>query len=84
MDKEMGLHMNTQQKTTSVPTEKGERAMLKRCSNCKHCKADMRAILLVGIHRRICFSHGHLVRSPFWEGWKCKQWEKEDYHDDNQ
>jgi hypothetical protein len=49
-------------------------ALFKRCSNCEHCVMDLRALYVANVFRRICAKHKHWVKSPFWEGWKCKDW----------
>ena len=51
--------------------------MLKRCSNCKYCGIDMKA-LWMGIFIHKCFVEKHHILHPFWKGWRCKKWEKED------
>ena len=51
--------------------------MLKRCSNCKHCGIDMKAVMLC-VYAHKCYKKGHVIIRPFWNGWKCKEWEKKD------
>ena len=51
--------------------------MHKRCSNCEHCDVDLRAWYVGNVFRKICFHHGHWIKYPFWEGWRCKEWRKE-------
>jgi hypothetical protein len=51
--------------------------MLRRCSNCEHCGLDMRALSMrVYIHK--CYKKRHHIFHPFWSGWLCKGWVKED------
>lgn len=52
--------------------------MLRRCSNCKYCVVDMRAWFVAHVFRKICAFHGHWVKNPFWNGWRCKEWRKND------
>ena len=51
--------------------------MRKRCSNCDHCGADMKAIFM-GFYIDKCFKNGHCILHPFWSGWRCKGWRKRD------
>lgn len=50
--------------------------MLKRCSNCKHCACDLKAISF-GVFIDKCFKKGHYILHPFWKGWRCKDWGKD-------
>ena len=50
--------------------------MLKRCSNCKHCGLDTRALNIGAfIHR--CRVYDYYILNPFWRGWWCKGWVKD-------
>ena len=51
--------------------------MFKRCSNCKHCVIDIKA-LNIGIYVDKCHKKKHIIINPFWKGWRCKEWVKED------
>ena len=50
--------------------------MLKRCSNCYYCIADLKA-LNMGIFIEKCRESNHLILHPFWSGWQCKEWRKD-------
>ena len=52
--------------------------MLKRCSNCKHCAMDLRALFLASVVIEKCTLHGHHILNPVWKGWLCKDWRAED------
>lgn len=51
--------------------------MLKRCSNCYHCIMDTRALNL-GLFVEKCKLYDHVILRPFWSGWRCKGWVKDD------
>lgn len=55
--------------------------MLKRCSNCKYCGLDLKALMMGIIVHKCCespfFVDRHNILHPFWSGWWCKKWEKE-------
>ena len=51
--------------------------MYKRCSTCKHCIIDLRA-LNIGIFAEKCNKKKHIITKPFWKGWGCTAWEKKD------
>lgn len=51
--------------------------MYKRCSTCKHCIIDMKA-LNIGCFIEHCKVNGHFIRKPFWSGWGCRFWEAQD------
>ena len=51
--------------------------MFKRCSTCKHRCIDMKALMLC-VYIFKCDKKGHFVTNPFWKGWGCDEWEKED------
>ena len=48
----------------------------KRCSNCKHCIIDLKALHIVYIEK--CHKRGHHILRPFWSGWWCKDWRASD------
>ena len=50
--------------------------MLRRCSNCAHCSFDWKA-LQIGIYIHECRKTKRLMQFPFWNGWRCKRWEKD-------
>ena len=49
--------------------------MFKRCSTCKHCILDMKA-MNIGIYAEKCSLKKHIIINPFWKGWGCQKWEK--------
>lgn len=51
--------------------------MFKRCSNCENRIYDLKALLLC-VYICKCVKKEHLIVRPFWSGWKCKDWRKED------
>lgn len=56
--------------------------MLKRCSNCEHCGADLKAMLM-GVYIHKCYENPnvwerHHILHPFWSGWRCNKWRKRD------
>ena len=54
--------------------------MLKRCSNCKHCKLEDWALKYwMFIYRcHSIDSYKWDIDHPFWSGWFCKGWERKD------
>ena len=52
--------------------------MFKRCSNCKHCSLDLRALWVADIWIMKCHQKDECVLHPFFSGWRCKEWRKRD------
>lgn len=53
---------------------------MRRCSKCKHCVHDMRAIALLSLYGyKVCNVTKNYIPSPrFLRGWKCPNFERED------
>lgn len=51
--------------------------MLKRCSNCKHCIIDLRA-LSIGVLVHKCTLKKRNILRPFWSGRQCDEWRADD------
>lgn len=51
--------------------------MPKNCFFCKHCIIDQKALLL-GLYINKCRKKDKVILHPFWSGWGCKDWGKED------
>lgn len=47
-----------------------------RCSTCRRCVVDYRAIEICGCFILKCSIKGGHIRFPFWKGWRCKEWGK--------
>lgn len=52
--------------------------MLKRCSNCKHCIMDWKALFIGNVYLKKCAVNDRFIHKPFWSGWRCKNWRAED------
>ena len=48
--------------------------MLKRCSNCKHCSVDLRAIMIASVWIMKCHLKDEHKLHPFFSGWRCADW----------
>lgn len=49
--------------------------MYKRCSTCKHCRVDLKALYIAGCFVHFCKINGRFILKPFWSGWGCRFWE---------
>lgn len=47
--------------------------MFKRCSNCKYCRIDLKA-LNIGVFAEKCYKKNRFITHSFWNGWWCKEW----------
>lgn len=49
---------------------------MKYCSKCTYCVMDCKALTL-GVVIDKCLKKGHLILHPFFRGWRCKEYKKE-------
>ena len=49
---------------------------MRHCSNCTYCVMDVKA-LNIGVVIDKCMKKGHLILHPFFSGFRCREYRKE-------